>query len=251
MKYTIDILGIPMHAEGLTESVNLVIYERPSTQCRLISATGAHGLVYAQKNKGFKEIIIQFYLNLPDGMPGVWVGRIKGQRNMSRCYGPDFFKTLISLSAQTSLKHYLCGGMPKVAEELAEVCKKEFGNSNISGTHCPPFLDVGSFDYESIASQIVNCNADIVWIGLSTPKQEMFAFNLSKQLSGKYIITVGAAFDFHTNRVKQAPFWIQKIGMEWFFRLLIEPKRLWRRYFEIVPMFIYYNFKEIFKKAVN
>ena len=83
---------------------------------------------------------------------------------------------------------------------------------------------------------------------MSTPKQEFFANNLSKYTHAKFIITVGAAFDFHIGKVKQAPFWIQNIGMEWFFRLIMEPKRLWKRYFEIVPLFIYYNFVEILKR---
>ena len=87
--------------------------------------------------------------------------------------------------------------------------------------------------------------ANIVWIGLSTPKQELFASRLSEYAKVDYICCVGAAFDFHIGNVRQAKGWIQKIGMEWFFRLLMEPKRLWKRYFEIVPLFIYYNFAEL------
>ena len=104
---------------------------------------------------------------------------------------------------------------------------------------------MSDYDYPAIAQTINETKANIVWIGLSTPKQEIFAANLSKYTKVDFICCVGAAFDFHIGNVKQAPSWIQKIGMEWFFRLLMEPKRLWKRYFEIVPLFIYYNFADI------
>ncbi len=212
---------------------------------KCISATGAHGLVLAKKNNNFKEILSSFYANLPDGKPSVWIGRLKGAKKMQRCYGPEFFEKTIIATKDLDIKHFLCGGKEGVAEELKKVCETKFGNKNIIGTFSPPFREMSKEELKHLAEKINSLNTNIVWIGLSTPKQEIFAYRLSKYAKVDYICTVGAAFDFHTGRVKQAPRWVQNIGMEWFFRLLMEPKRLWRRYFEIVPLFIWYNFLEL------
>jgi N-acetylglucosaminyldiphosphoundecaprenol N-acetyl-beta-D-mannosaminyltransferase len=209
-----------------------------------ISATGAHGIITAKKNNAFKEILNCFYINLPDGMPSVWVGHLKGAKNMERCYGPDFFKETIIATRDKNIKHFFCGGKEGVAEDLKKVCEEKFGNKNIVGTYSPPFRELSDDEIKHLAGTINSSGANIVWIGLSTPKQEIFAYRLSKYSNVNFICTVGAAFDFHTGKVKQAPKLIQKIGMEWFFRLIMEPKRLWKRYFEIVPLFIWYNLIE-------
>ena len=127
---------------------------------------------------------------------------------------------------------------PGVAEELKNVCGQTFNNNNIEGFYSPPFREMSDDEMKGFRKKFNNKNTDIVWIGLSTPKQEIFAYRLSKYTKVHFIITVGAAFDFYTGKVKQAPKYIQKAGLEWLFRLLMEPKRLWKRYFEIVPLFI-------------
>lgn len=247
MQQEVKILGIQIFAKNIEEAVKLLLQtSNDSYESRCVSATGAHGLVYSKTNQDFEGILKSFFLNLPDGMPSAWIGRLKGAKKMQRCYGPDFFKDSMKASASANITHFLCGGKEGVADKLKQVCETEFG-ATISGTYCPPFLDVKDYDYSAIAQNINASKPNIVWIGLSTPKQEIFAYNLSKFTNVDYICCVGAAFDFHIGNVKQAPSWIQKIGMEWFFRLLMEPKRLWKRYFEIVPLFIYYNFAELIK----
>lgn len=210
-----------------------------------ISATGAHGIITALENNEFDHILKKFKHNIPDGMPAVWVGRLKGAKEMQRCYGPDFFKQMMITSAGKSINHYLCGGKEGVADRLKQACEAKFNNYNIVGAYSPPFREMSEAEMKKLAEDINLLNTNIVWIGLSTPKQEKFAYRLSKFTNVNYICTVGAAFDFHIDNVKQAPYWIQKIGMEWFFRLCVEPKRLYKRYFEIVPKFIYYNLKEL------
>lgn len=206
-----------------------------------ISLTGAHGMVYAQKNPEFKELLQSFYTNLPDGMPGVWVGKLKGASGMKRCYGPDFFAEMLKETASEEINHFFCGGKEGVADKLKKACEEKFNNHNIVGTYCPPFLPVDKFNYKEIAEVINQSAADIVWIGISTPKQEQFAQRLSEYTNVYFLITVGAAFDFHIGNVRQAPLWIQNAGLEWFFRLLMEPRRLCKRYMEIVPAFLYYS----------
>jgi N-acetylglucosaminyldiphosphoundecaprenol N-acetyl-beta-D-mannosaminyltransferase len=133
--------------------------------------------------------------------------------------------------------HFFCGGKPGVAEELKAATELKWGNKNVAGTYSPPFTPMQEADWAELVSKIKESNSQVVWIGLSTPKQEKFAYDLSKRVQVKFTITVGAAFDFHTGRFAQAPKWMQSAGLEWFFRLGKEPRRLWKRYIEIVPKF--------------
>jgi len=245
----INILNVHMYSENISTFLTIIQYIVLVNDKNnyLVSATGAHGIITAQKDKQFSEILNSFYMNLPDGMPSVWVGRLKGAKEMQRCYGPDFFKEVIIATSDKNINHFFCGGKDGVAEELKKVCEEKYGNNNIVGTYSPPFKELSDDELLNLAIEINKLNTDIVWIGLSTPKQEIFASRLSKFTNVHFICTVGAAFDFHTGKVKQAPKWIQKVGMEWFFRLVSEPKRLWRRYFEIVPSFIWFNFLDLLK----
>ncbi|GAB3894564.1 WecB/TagA/CpsF family glycosyltransferase [Spirosoma agri] len=244
-----NVLQIDLYDAGLDSAVSEVIRQCDSSlppQNRCISATGAHGLVTAFKEPAFKEVLNSFYWNLPDGMPGVWVGKLKGASNMTRCYGPDFFRYVFANSASKPINHFLCGGQEGVANELKKAVGRKFDNYKVVGTFCPPFREMSDDEFRSLADTINRSGANIVWIGLSTPKQERFARRLAQWTNVNFIVTVGAAFDFHTDRVAQAPGWMQKLSLEWFFRLMAEPKRLYKRYLEIVPLFIFLNVKEIF-----
>lgn len=243
----VEVLGIPLYDKNLSGAVDALmdITFSEKKACNFcVSATGAHGIIEAYTNTEFKNTLERFYMNLPDGMSGVWIGRLKGAREMRRCYGPDLFEALITRTAGTVIKHFFCGGKEGVATALKTACEKKFSNTNIAGVFTPPFREMTDAEMEALGQQITASGAHIVWIGLSTPKQEVFAARLVKYTNVYLVITVGAAFDFHTGRVKQAPTWVQKIGLEWFFRLLMEPKRLYKRYFRIVPMFIWLNMKE-------
>ncbi|MBR2648164.1 MAG: WecB/TagA/CpsF family glycosyltransferase [Sediminibacterium sp.] len=243
----VKVLGLPIY-DGTIESAVAEIVQ-PYTagsitnQNRCISATGAHGIIEANQDPAFKEILQAFYCNLPDGMPTVWVARLKGAKKIQRCYGPDFFKVLIKESANKPINHFLCGGKEGVADALKEVVHS-WGNHNVVGTFCPPFREITEGEWQEIGTMIQQAGTHIVWIGLSTPKQEKFAWKLTQYCKTDYIITVGAAFDFHTGTVNQAPKWMQQIALEWLFRLIMEPRRLYKRYLKIVPLFIWLNIKE-------
>lgn len=246
---SIEVLEVQMFNKDLNTFVDHaleILSEDHPRSNRCVSATGAHGIIYAKKNSDFKQLLNSFYANLPDGMPGVWVGRRKGATGMARCYGPEVFASLIKKSANTQVRHFLCGGKEGVAERLKNACAEKFDNTNIVGTFCPPFKKVSEYDYEGIAKKINESGADIVWIGISTPKQEKFAKRLSEFTDTHFLITVGAAFDFHIGELRQAPSWMQKAGLEWLFRLLVEPRRLFRRYVEIVPTFFFYGIKDVY-----
>ena len=234
--------GIQIYEASLQRAIPTIVEQLSGgvsfdDQTLCISATGAHGLVEAQKESSFKNILQQFYWNLPDGMPLVWWGRLKGYPQMDRCYGPDFFAGVMQATSKMEVAHFFCGGKLGVAEELKTATELKWGIKNVSGTYSPPFRPMQETDWAELVSKIYESKAQLIWIGLSTPKQEKFAFELSKRVKVKFIITVGAAFDFHTGRFAQAPKWMQRAGLEWFFRLLKEPRRLSKRYIEIVPKF--------------
>ena len=250
----VNVLNIPLYRDGLRKAINEVIEVCVSNslkQNRCVSATGAHGIVYAKKHPEFEFVLQNFFFNLPDGMPGVWVGRLKGAKKMDRCYGPDFFRDVMIDTKNMSIRHYFCGGKEGVADELKSVCSSKFGNQNIVGTFCPPFREMSDDECLALAGDVNSRSTDILWIGISTPKQELFAYRLVKYLDVHFIITVGAAFDFHIGKLRQAPKLVQKMGMEWFFRFCMEPKRLYKRYVEVVPLFIYYNMREFMQYLVK
>jgi N-acetylglucosaminyldiphosphoundecaprenol N-acetyl-beta-D-mannosaminyltransferase len=177
-------------------------------------------------------------------MPNVWIGRLKGHRDMHRCTGLDSFKNVMELSATHSINHFFCGGKQGIADQLQKASAQKLGNSNVVGTYSPPFRNMTDEEFAALGAMINASKANVVWIGINTPKQEIFAANLAKHINVNYIITVGAVFDFFTGNLKRAPNWIQKIGLEWLYRLLKEPRRLIKRYAEIVPLFIWLNIKE-------
>lgn len=251
MVKVLHVLGVHIYSHELSYAVKKVVDDCvtvPIRSSRCISATGAHGLVIAKQNPNFNNILKIFYWNLPDGMPLVWMGHLRGYKSMQRCYGPDFFKMVMIESANKPVNHFFCGGKEGVADELKRVAEEKWGNNNVVGTYSPPFRSLTNDEYYSLGKHIVDLDVHFVWIGLSTPKQEIFADALASRINVCYIATVGAAFDFHTERVKQAPKWIQKIGMEWFYRLCMEPRRLFKRYLEIVPKFIIFAIADLFKK---
>jgi N-acetylglucosaminyldiphosphoundecaprenol N-acetyl-beta-D-mannosaminyltransferase len=238
-----------MYVGNCNEFANTLIETINTKQATnfLVSATSVHGIVYANQNLSFKNILDKFYCNLPDGMPLTWVGHLKGYKQMTRCTGIDTFQSVMSSSSKHTIKHFFCGGKEGIAIELQNASALKLGNSNVVGTFSPPFREMTKEELYDLGTLINTSGANVVWIGLSTPKQEIFAAELSKYINVNYIITVGAVFDFFTNNLQRAPQWIQNIGLEWLYRLCKEPRRLFKRYAEIVPMFIWLNIKSVFK----
>jgi len=241
---TVSILDVPMFVGCISDAVEVVLKTFMETRPKkplLISITGAHGLVTSWEDHSFSALLSSFFMNLPDGRPSVWVGWLKGAKSMSQCRGSDFFEALMKSSASLGIRHFLCGGKEGVAETLKQVVQKKFNNDKVVGTFSPPFRPMTLSELQELGRRIDMLSTDIVWIGISTPKQERLAVALAEHCKSSFIVTVGAAFDFHIGAVPLAPEWVQKAGLEWFFRLVSEPKRLWKRYAEIVPKFIFFN----------
>ena len=193
-----------------------------------IAVTGMHGVTEAQHDRYFKEILNSADLVVPDGMPLVWLGRRHGHRLQRRVYGPELMQTFC-LSTGSKYRHFFYGGMPGVPALLAERVKSECG-IQVVGEYSPPFRPLSTEEDDDVVTRINSSKADILWIGLSTPKQERWMYEHRKRLRIPVVVGVGAAFDLNTGRVRQAPSWMRESGLEWSFRLLMEPRRLWRRY---------------------
>jgi len=167
-------------------------------------------------------------LVVPDGMPLVWLGRWRGFKLKRRVYGPELMETFFQ-QTRGQYRHFFYGGAPGVAEKLAEVTTNKFG-INVVGIHCPPFRPLTPEEDASVMKQIADSKADIVWVGLSTPKQERWMYEHREKISAPVMLGVGAAFDLNAGTLSQAPRFMRENGLEWLYRLLAEPKRLWRRY---------------------
>ena len=192
----------------------------------------------AQANNTFRDILNDSDLNVPDGMPLVWVGHVAGFPEMDRVYGPDFILEVSKASVEKGLSHFFYGGKPGVADELALNLSQMFPGLKVAGTYCPPFAPLSQQERDEIIAMIERSAASFVWVGLSTPKQEHWMSQFAPSFHGNVLFGVGAAFDYNTGRLDRAPRWMQMAGLEWFFRLIQEPKRLFRRYVVNNPKFL-------------
>jgi N-acetylglucosaminyldiphosphoundecaprenol N-acetyl-beta-D-mannosaminyltransferase len=175
-------------------------------------------------------------MTTPDGMSIVWLARWMGYSGVDRVYGPDLMRVVCQRSVQEGWRHFLYGGAPGVAEQLADRLRDQFPNLQIVGCYTPPFRLLTEEEDSRVVQYIRSLAPHIVWVGISTPKQERWMAEHLHTLDVPVLIGVGAAFDFLAGVKKQAPRWIQRSGMEWLFRLASEPRRLWKRYAQY-PLF--------------
>ncbi len=206
---------------------------------RYVCVAGVHGLVECQDDPQLWQIFNQAGLVTPDGMPLVWLMRMAGQRQVERVYGPDLMLAIFAISAQRGYRHFFYGGAPGVPERLAARLQTRFPATQIVGTYSPPFRPLTLDEDAELLERINTAAPQIVWVGLSTPKQERWMAAYVERLNPVVLIGVGAAFDFHAGLKPQAPRWVQRSGFEWLFRMLSEPRRLAGRYLKNNPRFLY------------
>jgi len=226
-----DVLGVRVDAVQIPDVVSRMeewIARREA--CRYIAVTDMHSLMQAQHSAGFQKILANANLVVPDGFPLVWLGRRRGFALRRRVYGPELLERFCEATAATGYRHFFYGGAIGVAEDLAARLTTRFPGLQVAGVYCPPFRILTQAEDDEAVSLINGSRADVVWVGLGAPKQERWMAEHQSRLTAPVLVGVGAAFDFHTGRVAQAPPWMREHGLEWLFRLLREPGRLWRRY---------------------
>ncbi|HEY3864287.1 MAG TPA: WecB/TagA/CpsF family glycosyltransferase [Verrucomicrobiae bacterium] len=203
-----------------------------------VCVTGVHGVSEAQADPEFRQILNRAFLCTPDGMPLVWVGRCQGQKQIGRVYGPDLMLAVMELSEKNGWSHFFYGGANGTVELLRSKLIERFPKLQVAGTYEPPFRPLNPDERRDLQEQLRLGRPDMMWVGLSTPKQERFMAQNLDDLDVTLMFGVGAAFDFHAGKIRQAPRWMQCSGLEWFFRLCCEPRRLWKRYFKNNPLFV-------------
>jgi len=208
-------------------------------KCAYICVTGVHGVMEAQSNANLRRVLNAAFINAPDGMPMSWIGWLQGHRQMDRVYGPDFMANVCRLSVGRGYRHYLYGGQPGVAQQLKDALESRFPGIQVVGTWTPPFRNLTQDEELDLLNDVWNAKPDIVWVGLSTPKQECFMAEYVGKLRVPLLVGVGAAFDFHTGRLRESPAWVKRAGFQWLHRLLQDPGRLWKRYLLNNPVFLW------------
>ena len=234
-----NVLGVGVSAVNMTLAIaqidRLIGASKPSYVC----ISGAHGVMECQHDERLRQIHNRASLVTPDGMPLVWLSRWHGAKQVSRVYGPDLMLAFCEHSVKKGYRHFFFGGAEGVPERLAERLGARFPGLIVAGGYSPPFRELTEEEDRALVERIDAARPDIVWVGLSTPKQERWMAAHRDRLRATVLIGVGAAFDFHAGMKPQAPRWMQRSGLEWLFRLSSEPGRLWRRYAYVVPMFLW------------
>jgi N-acetylglucosaminyldiphosphoundecaprenol N-acetyl-beta-D-mannosaminyltransferase len=229
-----NVLGVPVHCVRMSDVIAEMeswIANRDLTH--YIAITGMHGVSESRKDSRFRHILKSASLVVPDGMPLVWLARWHGHPISQRVCGSDLMEEFCKQTG-SRYRHFFYGGAAGVADDLAQSLRKRH-NIAVAGTYTPPFRPLTDEEEKDIASRVQAAAPDVMWIGLSTPKQERWMYEHRDKFLVPVMLGVGAAFDFNSGKLQRAPSWMGNTGLEWLFRLLVEPKRLWKRYLVTIP----------------
>lgn len=214
---------------------------------KYITVNNAHTVVETVKNVYYRQAINNSFLALPDGKPLSVVAKLKGEKNIIRIFGPTLFEKVLEWGQKDGLKHYFFGSAEVTLDKMLTVIKKKYPKTIISGIVSPPYKEFTKEENEKFLADMNESGADIFWIGLGAPKQELWMYENYEKLNRGVMVGIGAGFDYMAGNLKHAPEWMKNLSLEWLFRLMMEPKRLWKRYFTVIPLFIYYNIIEFLK----
>ena len=234
-----DILGVKV--DVLTFQKALLRFDEwiHSRARQFVCVADAHVVMQAQWNDDFRKILNEAGMITPDGMPLVYLLRSAKRGPVERVYGPDLLLRTCEHSIFRQYRHYFLGAAPGVAQRMAEHLRDRFPGLVVSGVCSPPFRPTTEAEDLAMAAAINRTLPDFVWVGLGTPKQERWMYRFRKLLNAPILISVGSAFDYFSYEKRQAPRVLQRIGLEWLFRLVYEPRRLGPRYSRVIPGFLY------------
>jgi N-acetylglucosaminyldiphosphoundecaprenol N-acetyl-beta-D-mannosaminyltransferase len=225
-----SVLDIDISNFNMQETINHILrISKQEIKNGYICICNTHSLVTATKDEYFKKVLENSNLNTPDGMPLVWALRRLGFRKQERVDGPELMLKLCAQAREQNINIYLLGSTEKTLHKLELKLKEENKGLNIVGKYSPPFRELNHEELKEMHTAINASDADIVFVSLGCPKQEKWMYENYRQINS-VLIGVGAAFTFAIGEVKRPPLIFQKMGLEWAFRLISEPKRLWKRY---------------------
>jgi len=236
----VNILGVGVNAVNMRMAVDEIEGWIEERRQNFVLNVPAHCIVECLRDDNLRKIYNRAGLVNPDGMPIAWIARWMGHRHVSQVCGPDLMLTLCERSVSRGYRHFLYGGWPpQVVEQLASKLEKKFPGIQIVGKFAPPFRSLTEAEDTEITAMINGTKPDIVWVGLGAAKEEFWTVSHMGRVTASALIGVGAAFDFHAGIKTRAPRWMSQAGLEWFFRVLTEPKRLAPRYFKDNPVFVW------------
>ena len=235
----VDVLGVGISAIDMTAAVDEITAWVEEHEQHYVCVTGVHGVMESQRDPTLREVHNRSGLTTPDGMPMVWAGHRAGASAMSRVYGPDLMLAICERAAERGWTSFFYGGREGVPERLAANLTQRFPGLQVIGWYSPPFRPLTDEEDEAVVARIKTLAPDLLWVGLSTPKQERWMAAHVGRVTVPALLGVGAAFDIHAGTLPQAPRWMQQRGLEWFYRLVREPRRLGRRYLSNNPRFVW------------
>jgi len=234
------VLGVKISAIDMNDACSVVNEAILKRQKSYICVCPVSTIMECRRNEKVLTSVNSADLATPDGMAVVWIGKMRGNKNIRRVYGPELMQNICGISVVKKYRNYFYGSSLDVLSKLKEKLSRKYPGLIISGIFSPPFRQLTKEEDGKIAEEINRCNPDIVWVGLGSPKQDLWMYEHRDKINAPLMIGVGAAFDFLAGTKPQAPRWIRDNGFEWLFRLATEPKRLWRRYLINNFLFIYY-----------
>lgn len=237
-----NILGTNINVTNIEDTVNKIVKDINNIKGEYICVSNVHTIVMGTENQHYKDIQNNSYMSLPDGKPLSMVINGKNPGTCRRVTGPDIMERLFEVSEKEGYSHYFYGSTEETLELLMKSVTKKHPKLRIAGAYSPPFRPLKDEEEAIIIKEINSIKPDILWVGLGAPKQEIWMHNHRNKIDS-LMIGVGAGFDYHAGKIKRAPKWIQNLSLEWFFRLLQEPKRLWKRYLYTNIKFLYLLFK--------
>jgi N-acetylglucosaminyldiphosphoundecaprenol N-acetyl-beta-D-mannosaminyltransferase len=236
---TAEVLGVPLALtdyEGVLDWIDTVVGRRGRGY---VCVAATHTVMASQDDAGLREAVLGADFTVPDGQPLVWALNLLGHRLSDRVYGPDLMDRACARAVRTGRRMYLYGGRSHGAlVQLTRNLRLRHPGLQIVGGHVPPFRELTREEEAAVAADIQRSGAEVVWVGIGVPKQEKWMARMSPRLRSHVLVGVGAAFDFHGGLIPQAPALMQRLGLEWAFRLAQEPRRLWRRYLRYNPRFV-------------
>ncbi len=233
-----DVLGVAVTPTTYEEATNVIVEAAKDRQAAVVSCHAVHAVVTASCDRSLRDKVNTFDMITPDGQPVRWALNLLHRAKLAdRVYGPDLTLSLCGKAAEEGVPVYLYGGSPEVVEKMRKNILKQYPGLKIAGYESPPFRALTPEEDDQMVERLNASGAGIVFIGLGCPKQDLFAYEHRDRIQAVQVC-VGAAFDFHAGAVPQAPGWMQRHGLEWLYRLIQEPRRLWRRYLVTNTIFL-------------
>jgi N-acetylglucosaminyldiphosphoundecaprenol N-acetyl-beta-D-mannosaminyltransferase len=247
----VDVLGVNVSAISVSDAIAIIERWIEEGRREYVCVTGVHGVMECRRDPLLRKIHNEAGMVTPDGVPLVYFLRLTGRKHAQRVYGPDLMREMTATSGARGYRQFYYGGDVGIAERLKDNLVRSVPALQVVGTFCPPFRKMTPAEDRAVVDMINGARPDIVWVGLSTPKQERWMAAHLGRIDAPVMIGVGAAFDFLAGAKRQAPKWMQRHALEWLFRLCSEPRRLWRRYAYIVPGFMIIACCELVRRAAT